>query len=241
MLPRRTGWGKRCETARVARHLSFYFDPMCPYAYQTSEWIRSVRDQVDLEVEWRFFSLEEVNIAPGHRHPWERPWSFGFGQMRVGALVRREEGAAGLDRWYAAVGHAFFHEGRKTHVPEVHAAVIAEAGFDPGLVERSVADPSTLTEVRDEHLDAVARHGAHGVPTLVLEPSGYALYGPVVVPAPTGADALALWDLVQAMARFPHLYELRKPKTAADLAHIHAHFATYLTSRDWNTVENPAP
>lgn len=240
MLLRPARRGKRCETARVTERVTYYFDPMCPYAYQTSEWMRSVRDQVGLEVEWRFFSLEEVNREPGRKHPWERPWSFGFGQMRVGALVRREQGNEALDRWYAAVGQAFFHDGRKTHVPAVHAEVIAAAGFDPGLVDRAVADPSTLDEVRDEHLDAVARYGAHGVPTIVLA-SGYALYGPVVVPAPTGAVALALWDLVQAMSRFPHLYELRKPKTADDLAHIHAHFATYLTSRDWNTIENPAP
>ena len=124
----------------MSDRIAFYFDPMCPYAYQTAEWIRSVRDRVDVDVEWRLFSLEEVNLEPGQRHPWERPWSFGFGQMRVGALIRREQGNDALDRWYAAVGHAFFHEGRKTHVPEVHTAVIAAAGFDPTLVERAVAD-----------------------------------------------------------------------------------------------------
>src|SRR5262249_20635114 len=106
--------------------------------------------------------------------------------------------------------------------------------------ERAIADDTTLAEVRDEHLDAAARYGAHGVPTLVLA-SDYALYGPVVVPAPEGDDALALWDLVRATPRFPHLYELRHPKTGADLAHVATEFATYLTTRDWNTVENPAP
>ncbi|MGV0795722.1 hypothetical protein ABQF26_02070, partial [Mycolicibacterium elephantis] len=34
---------------------------MCPFAYQTSRWIREVRDQIGLEVNWRFFSLEEIN------------------------------------------------------------------------------------------------------------------------------------------------------------------------------------
>ena len=220
--------------------LAFYFDPMCPYAYQTSRWIRDVRAQRDLDVTWRFFSLEEVNLVAGKRHPWERPWSYGFGQMRVGALIRRELGNDALDRWYAAVGQAFFFDGRKTHEPEVHARVIADAGFDAAFVERAVADESTLHEVRDEHLDAVARYGAHGVPTLVLD-GGYAVYGPVVVPAPSGADAVALWDLVRAMQRFPHLYELRHPKRMDDLDNVAEHFRTYLTTRDWQTVENPAP
>jgi 2-hydroxychromene-2-carboxylate isomerase len=224
----------------VSEALTFYFDPMCPYAFQTSRWIRDVRSQRDLDITWRFFSLEEVNLVAGKRHPWERPWSYGFGQMRVGALIRRELGNDALDRWYAAVGNAFFFDGLKTHVPEVHGRVIAGAGFDASLVDRAIADDSTLTEVRDEHLDAVARYGAHGVPTLVLE-QGYTVYGPVVVPAPTGADAVALWELVCSMARFPNLYELRHPKTMDDLVNVADHFRTYLTTRDWNTVENPAP
>jgi 2-hydroxychromene-2-carboxylate isomerase len=227
----------------VSQQITFYFDPMCPYAYQSSRWIRTVRSELDggLDITWKFFSLEEVNRVEGKRHPWERPWSFGFGQMRVGALIRRELGNDAVDRWYDTVGHAFFYDGVKTHVPATHAEVIAAAGFDPDLVDRAIADESTLTEVRDEHQDAVARYGAHGVPTIVFAPSGYAVYGPVVVPAPEGADAVALWDLVLGMQRFPHLYELRHPKTIDDLLHVGKEFNTYLTTRDWQTIENPAP
>ncbi len=225
----------------MTEQISFYFDPMCPYAYQTSRWIRTVRTAVDVDITWKFFSLEEVNRVEGKRHPWDRPWSFGFGQMRVGALIRREEGNDAVDRWYDALGSAFFYDGVKTHVPERHAAVIERAGFDPGYVERAIADESTLTEVRDEHLDAVARYGAHGVPTIVFHPGDYAIYGPVVVPAPEGDDAVELWSLVKAMQKFPHLYELRQPKTTDDLLHIGDQFRTYLTTRDWNTIENPAP
>jgi 2-hydroxychromene-2-carboxylate isomerase len=223
----------------VRESVTFYFDPMCPYAYQSSLWMREVRAAVDLDVTWRFFSLEEVNLVEGKAHPWERPWSYGFGQMRVGALIRRELGNEALDSWYAAVGHAFFYDGIKTQVPERHAEVIGAAGFDPAFVERAIADESTLDEVRGEHIDAVERYGAHGVPTLIVG-DGYAVYGPVVVPFPTGADAVALWELVRSMPRF-QLYELRHPKSRADVASIGEHFRTYLTTRDWHTVENPAP
>jgi hypothetical protein len=159
--------------------------------------------------------------------------------MRVGALIRRELGNDALDRWYEAVGNAFFHDGIKTQVRELHAKVIADAGFDASFVERAVADESTLDEVREEHQDAVTRYGAHGVPTLILQPD-YAVYGPVVVPAPMGEDAVALWDLVRASPRF-QLYELRHPKTRDDVVSVANHFRTYLTTRDWQTVENPAP
>jgi predicted DsbA family dithiol-disulfide isomerase len=224
----------------MVERLQWFFDPMCPYAYQSSLWIRAVREQTPVDVTWRFFSLEDVNRVDGKKHPWERPWSYGWGQMRVGALIRREVGNDAVDRWYAAVGKAFFDDGRKTHDPAVHAEVIAEAGFDPSLVERAIEDETTTSDVRADHEEAVMRYGGHGVPTLVFQ-SGYAVYGPVVVPAPTGDDALALWDLVRSMQRFPHLYELRHPKTTDDLVHVAEHFRTYLTTRDWQTIENPAP
>jgi 2-hydroxychromene-2-carboxylate isomerase len=234
----------------MAEPVEFYFDPMCPYAYQTSVWIRDVRDQLGLDITWRFFSLEEVNRVEGKKHPWERPWSFGWGQMRVGSLLRREHGNDELDRWYAAVGSAFFDEGVKTHVPAVHEELLLANDFDPTLVERAIADPATIDDVRADHDHAASTYGAHGVPTIVRQgperPNGaggtaYAVYGPVVVPAPTGEDAVALWEIVRNMARFPHLYELRHPKTHDDLVHVARSFETYLTSRDWNTVENPAP
>jgi 2-hydroxychromene-2-carboxylate isomerase len=223
----------------MAEALEFYFDPMCPYAYQTSVWIRDVREQIGLDITWRFFSLEEVNRVEGKRHPWERPWSFGWGQMRVGSLIRRELGNDELDRWYATMGSAFFNDGLKTHVRAVHEEVLFANGFDPTLVDRAIADPETIADVRADHDHAASEWGAHGVPTIVR--AGYACYGPVVVPAPTGDDAVALWELVRNMARFPYLYELRKPKTHDDLVHVAQSFKTYLTTRDWNTVENPAP
>ena len=48
------------ETGTVDR-IGFHFDVMCPWAYQASVWIRDVRAQRDVEVDWRFFSLEEIN------------------------------------------------------------------------------------------------------------------------------------------------------------------------------------
>src|SRR6478672_3784891 len=83
--------------------IEFFFDLMCPWAYQGAVWIREVRALTGLDIRWRFFSLEEINRVEGKKHPWERDWSYGWSQMRVGALLRREEPAL-LDRWYAATG-----------------------------------------------------------------------------------------------------------------------------------------
>lgn len=219
--------------------VEFFFDPMCPWAHQTSLWIREVRAATGMAVSWRFFSLEEINREPGKKHPWERPWSYGWSQMRVGALLRRQ-GLDVVDRWYDAVGRAFFVDGRHTYEPDEHRVLLAELGLDPGLLDEALADPTTAEEVRADHDHAVGVHGAFGVPTLVFS-GRKAVYGPVIVPAPMGEEAVRLLDVVLGMGEFPTLYELRQPKTAEDLRGIATAFDTYLRARAWRTVENPAP
>jgi len=220
--------------------IRFHFDVMCPWAYQTSKWVREVRDRGLVEVEWRFFSLEEINREEGKKHPWERAWSYGWGMLRVAAMLRRQAGGNDLvDRYYATAGSWLHEQGRKPHSPDAARAVLGEVGADPALVDAALADPTTTDDVRADH-DAVRALGAFGVPTLVF-PSGQAFYGPVVVPAPTGDDAVALWDLVRGWDRFPHLYEMKKPKSPLDMVHIAEAFAPYLEGRDWQSVERPAP
>ncbi|MGZ4683444.1 MAG: DsbA family oxidoreductase [Acidimicrobiales bacterium] len=219
--------------------VEFFFDPMCPWAYQTSVWIREVRRLTGLEVTWRFFSLEEINHVEGKKHAWEREWSFGFSQMRVGALLRRQ-GQAELDRWYEGVGRAFHVDGVRTHDPVVHAELLEQLGWDGGLVGEAIADPTTADEVRADHDFVTLEKAAWGVPTLVF-PDGQALFGPVVAPAVLGRGAVRLWDLVVGWTEFPHLYELQRPKRADDLRQIATTFRPYLEARSWKSVSNPTP
>jgi 2-hydroxychromene-2-carboxylate isomerase len=219
----------------------FHFDVMCPWAYQSSVWIREVRRVRDVHVSWGLFSLEEVNREEGKKHPWERPWSYGWSLLRVAALLRRE-GDDAVDRWYEAAGRALHVDGRKVHRREVAEDVAAEAGFDRSVVGAAVGDPTTTDDVRADH-DRVVAAGGYGVPTLEIAGTGGApatwLFGPVVVPAPTGEAAGRLWDLTAGWAEYPHLYELRRPKTAADWTHIEGRFRPYLDAREWRTIANP--
>ena len=180
--------------------VDFHFDIMCPYAYQTSLWIREVREQAGIDVRWRFFSLEEINRAEGKKHPWEREWSYGWSMMRVGALLRRQSMEL-LDDWYRAAGRALHVDGRKPHRPEVAEELLVELGLDPGIVRAAIDDPTTGDEVQAEHQTVVSK-GGFGVPTLVFD-DGQALFGPVLINPPTGKDAVRLWELVDRLARVP--------------------------------------
>ena len=218
--------------------VDFHFDIMCPYAFQTSIWMREVRQHAGVDVRWRFFSLEEINREEGKKHPWERDWSYGWSMMRIGAYLRRIDMDL-LDRWYLAAGTALHVDGRKPHRPEVAAALLEELGLDPGIVEAAMADPTTGDEVRAEH-DVVVSKGAFGVPTLVFD-DGQALFGPVLIEPPTGEAAVRLWRSVTGWLEFPHLYELQRPKQRQDIDAIATTFRPYLEARDWVSVQKETP
>tara|TARA_Y100001947_G_C10286849_1_gene281030 strand:- start:337 stop:1035 length:699 start_codon:yes stop_codon:yes gene_type:complete len=230
------------DTSTTTR-VDFHFDVICPWAYQTSHWMREVRDRLGLEVDWRFFSLEEVNRLEGKKHPWEREWSYGWSMMRVGALLKREDPALN-DAWYLKAGTALHVEGRKPHEPAVARALLAEMDLDPGIVDEALADPTTHDAVRADH-ERVIGLGGWGVPTLVFpgadDDESLKLFGPVLIDPPTGEAADRLWALVVSWLEFPQLYELQRPKMPSDLAAIGKVFQPYIEARDWNAVANPTP
>ena len=212
--------------------VDFHFDVMCPYAYQTSKWIRSVRNELGIEVNWRFFSLEEVNRAEGKKHPWEREWSYGWSLLRIGALLRRTS-MHDLDRWYEIAGRTLHEEGQRPHQPAVARHLLAEIGLDRDLVDQALADESTHDDVKADHERVIAA-GGYGVPTLFF--GEHCLFGPVLVDPPTGDAAVRLWRAVTAWLEFPDLFELQQPKDQAVERRIVEVFEPYLQARDWVSV-----
>jgi 2-hydroxychromene-2-carboxylate isomerase len=229
----------RCDDEPVATEIEFYFDPMCPWAYQTSVWIRDVRSQIDLDITWRFFSLEEINRPDGKRHPWERSLAYGWTPMRVAAWLRRIDMSL-CDRWYEACGKALHVDGRRFYDRDVAIDLLESIGASPASWDDALADPTTHDDVHTDHDHAVATYGAFGVPIIVFA-DGRAIFGPVVVPASNGDQALKLWDLCTAYSAIDGLFEIKKPKTHDDLRMIAHEFEPYLTARQWQTIENPAP
>ena len=162
----------RCDDEPVPDHIEFFFDPICPWAYQTSVWIRDVRSQIGLDIRWRFFSLEEINRPAGKRHPWERPIAYGWTPMRVAAWLRRTD--MGLcDRWYEACGQALHVDGRRFYEREVALDLLDSIGApqtawdDAAVIDDIVASetglcfgPDTLVEARNRGY-ALARPGAN--------------------------------------------------------------------------------
>lgn len=227
------------ETTKPGDRVEFFFDIMCPYAYQTSVWIRQAQQLVGFEIAWRFFSLEEINRQEGKPHPWERDFAYGWTPMRVAAWLRRRDNDW-CGRFYEVCGRALHVEGRRHYDPDIARTLLADAGLPVEAWDEALSDPTTHDDVLEDHRHATETLAGFGVPIITI-PGARAVFGPVVLPAPVDDEEVRrLWDLVEGYARFPGLFELKTPKTDQDMAMIGTMFSPYLEARQWRTIQNPA-
>ncbi len=201
--------------------LRFYFDPVCPFAWMTSTWVRQVRDQRDYQVEWRFISLRLLNAHidyDSHFPPeYEAGHTSGLRLLRVAAAVREAHGPDAVDRLYETYGAHIWDSVavdwlresqdltgwarpvlREAGLPEELAAAVDEAGWD-----------ETIQAETDEALGLTGKDV--GTPIIHVDPpEGVAFFGPVISRRPSDEEAVALWEHVVGLAGFAGFAELKR-------------------------------
>ncbi|MFU8841828.1 MAG: hypothetical protein ACNA8R_14085, partial [Nitriliruptoraceae bacterium] len=92
--------------------IEFFFDPVCPFCWVTSRWVRQVQRLTSLTVDWRFISLAVLNDRP-HAYD-DKPdlypvvHDLGRQLLRVAAAARDAHGPAAVGRLYQAMGEALW-------------------------------------------------------------------------------------------------------------------------------------
>jgi hypothetical protein len=203
--------------------INFYFDPLCPFAWMTSKWVRIVTAQRDYSVDWRFISLRLINahIDYDTHFPagYEAGHTAGLRLLRVAAKARAEHGRTAVGPLYAAIGARVFdtaHDPAQTD-PGFRGTraflepALTEASL-PGELADALDDESFDAEVRAETDEALALTGKDvGTPIIHFQPpAGVAFFGPVISRLPSEADAGRLWDHVVGLAGFPGFAELKR-------------------------------
>lgn len=201
--------------------LHFYFDPVCPFAWMTSKWVREVARQRSMVVEWRFISLRLVNADVDYstHFPagYERSHTAGLELLRVAAAARRAHGPAVVAPFYEAVGAAIFESpsGGQADLQAGTAPfvrpLLAAVGLPPSLADDALSTELDA-ELRAETEEALSLAGRDiGTPVLHFDPpGGTALFGPVISRLPSASQAVELWEHVVALSRFPGFAELKR-------------------------------
>lgn len=187
----------------------FHFDPLCPWAWQSSRWIREVEKVREVEVDWRLFSLQLINENTDD--PLADVHLTGTPALRTMALVRRLHGNRAIGHLYEALGMRVHEDPTEDLDPTTVRSALADADLQTSLVDEALNDDSTMADVRVEHEAAVEEVGAFGVPTIVLE-SGQGIFGPVIADAPGGEAAGELWDRVEWLIRHDGFFELKRER-----------------------------
>ncbi|MEO5652282.1 MAG: DsbA family protein [Marmoricola sp.] len=212
--------------------IRFYFDPVCPFAWMTSKWVRLVQEQRDYTVDWRFISLRLVNADVDYdaHFPadYEVGHTAGLRLLRVAARVRAEHGRDSVGSLYAAYGARIFDTAQEPVPPGAEGEaptydsslrgtrafvepILAGLGLPLDLAD-ALDDDSWDLEIGAETDEALALTGKDvGTPIIHFEPpEGVAFFGPVISRLPSEDTAAELWDHVVALAGFPGFAELKR-------------------------------
>ena len=199
------------ETSATPTSVEFWFDPSCPWAWMTSRWAGAVAESRGFEIQWNIMSLAILNedredLPETYRDFLPRA-------LRLARLVngvRETHGQQAVKPLYDALGTRI-HPGERTDWDTIIAEALAAADLPASSAAFADSDEFDAS-LRESHGSGISRVG-QDVGTPILSVDGVAFFGPVVSPAPTGADALRLWDGVVAVANVPAFFELKRSRT----------------------------
>jgi len=205
--------------------VEFFFDPGCPFAWQTSVWIRRVAELRGIKIGWRFISLRFINennadVAPATMEAQER----GLRYLRVCAAARTELGNAAVGELYRAWGERYWYTSSAGDL--VGRLVSRAKAIEPAEIVGALGLPETLLDaadddswdalIRAESEEAFRRTGPDvGTPIITYDPpTGNSLFGPVISVVPDDERAVEFYDALRTFADFSGFSELKRTNRA---------------------------
>jgi hypothetical protein len=194
--------------------VDFWFDPVCPYSWTASRWLREVEARRPLHVRHHVMSLYLLNehrtdVSAAYRQNVETS----RGPARVATAAARRFGEEVLGAFYTAFGELVFDHWRHLSRAEHHEAIrgaLARAGL-PGDLEDAMETDQHDGALRLSHDAGVALVGGEvGTPITCID--GVAFYGPVLNAIPRGDDAVRVFDGARLLAGYPQFFELKRTR-----------------------------
>jgi protein-disulfide isomerase-like protein with CxxC motif len=188
----------------------FWFDPLCPWAWLASRWMKQVEQVRNVDLRLNVMSLAYLNqdrdLPEDYREMMDKAW----GPVRVCVAATETHGPEVLDRLYTELGTRVHVEGKELNRATVEEALLA-ADLPADLADAMESEDYDEALKKSHHagMDQVGMDV--GTPVIAVE--GVAFFGPVVTPAPKGEAAGKLWDGVRLVAATDGFFELKRSRT----------------------------
>lgn len=197
-------------TAENREIVDFWFDPICPFAWITSRWIKEVEQVRNITVRWHIMSLSVLNegrdLDEGYRELMDRAWL----PARAVVQVRERHGEDKVGEFYTALGTEIHNNGNKDYESAV-ANALAELGLDAEILEAARTE-ALDTELRASHQEGISKVGDE-VGTPVVAFNDTAFFGPVLTRIPRGETAGKIFDGAVALGSYEYFYELKRSRS----------------------------
>lgn len=197
--------------------LEFFLDPICPFAWQTSLWIRRVAELRDLSIGWRFISLffiHEHDTDSEHDSLDTRRRSLGL--LRLLDAIRSANGNDAVGDMYRAWGQRLWYTtsggSSREVVPTIDLAALLQACGLPADLADAVSDDRHDMVIRAETALALERAGDDlGTPIISFDPPrGPSFFGPVISAVPDDEQSLAIFDALSSLTAFDGFAEFKR-------------------------------
>ena len=204
----------------MAERIDVYFDYACPWAWGSQVWLDMVREELgdELELNWRYFPLEQVNAKDPEFRLWEQPNDGTSSSLRSfqGAHAAARQGEEAFKRFHASLYRKRHEDGRNLGQQDVLEAAAEDAGLDLEQFRRDLASDEVFPIIED-HYTTARSLGVFGTPTIMFD-NGEGAYLQVDF-RNLPQDPVEFWcEFVRTVKGRPEVREIKKPRKPKPVA-----------------------
>jgi predicted DsbA family dithiol-disulfide isomerase len=202
------------DTQNETYEIDVYADYACPFAWASQVWLYKVKEELGdrLQINWKYFPLEQVNAKDPEYKVWEQPNDGKSSTLRSfqASHAAHKQGEEAFERFHAAMFVKRHVDGRNLAGQTVLEAAAEEAGLDLEQFRKDLESDEVFDIIRQDYENGKRKLGVFGTPTIVFDNDLGAYLKLNFRSLPE--DPVRFWhDFVDTVRDRPSVLEIKRP------------------------------